>query len=340
VALYEVTRRCNLNCMHCMNSSGPGYSSDELSTEEALNLINSLARSKVPFVFWSGGEPLLRDDLLLLIEHATSLCMGSALVTNGTLITSDVARRIKTSGVFKVEVNLDSHREDIYDWFRGKAGSFRDTLRGIEALRNCEIATRANLVLTRLNIHSIADIVKLAQSVGLNELAILPFVPAGRGLSHREELEPTEDEVAAEKATWLELQRELGQSFLLAFEGNNLVCEQLDPLSIFPGCGAGRVHCCITPNGSVKPCPAFRDSLIAGTIRTESVQSIWERGEIFRALRRQDIEVCRSCQHKSCSGGCRLRAYQEYGSFVGGPDPRCTYQATRKEAQANVPAWS
>ncbi len=96
VVLWEVTRRCNLRCIHCLNRSGSV--TEELSTEQARHLVREIAEAKVPFIFWSGGEPLLRPDLLSLAAYAKSLNVADVLLTNGTLLTRDVARRAKEAG--------------------------------------------------------------------------------------------------------------------------------------------------------------------------------------------------------------------------------------------------
>ncbi len=321
VVLWEVTRRCNLRCIHCMNRSGSV--TEELSTEQARHLVREIAEAKVPFIFWSGGEPLLRPDLFSLAAYAKSLNLANVLISNGTLLTRAIVRRAKEVGILKVEVNLDSHDEATYDRFRGHPGAFRDTLAGIEALVAEGMPFRANAVLTKLNIDQVPEIVRFAQSIGLYELALLPLYLAGRTLDHQSDLEVSPEDVAARKPAWKALQSELAGSFLLCFEGNETVLKLVDPLLRMPGCGAGRIHLCLTPWGDVKPCPAFSDEVTAGNVRDTAFQRLWQDSPMFRDLRNPDIRECADCRSRNCMGGCRLRAYKAHGSFLGGPDPLC-----------------
>ncbi len=321
VVLWEVTRRCNLRCVHCMNNSGSV--TEELSAGQARQLIREMAEAKVPFIFWSGGEPLLRPDLFELVAYAQSLDVANVLITNGTLLTREAVRRAKEVGILKVEVNLDSHDEATYDRFRGHPGAFRDTLAGIEALVAEQMPFRANAVLTKVNIDQVPEIVKLAQSIGLRELALLPLYPAGRTLDHQSDLELSPEDVAARKLAWKALQAELAGSFFLCFEGNESMVKLVDPLLRMPGCGAGRIHVCLTPWGDMKPCPAFPDAVTAGNVRRTAFQRLWQDSPIFRDLRDPAIPGCEDCRRRNCMGGCRLRAYRVYGKLRGGPDPRC-----------------
>lgn len=321
VILWEVTRRCNLRCLHCMNRSGEA--TEELTTEQARHLVRETAEARAPYIFWSGGEPLLRRDLFDLVGYARGLNVGNVLITNGTLLTRDIVRKAKEVGILKVEVNLDSHDEATYDRFRGHPGAFRDSLAGIEALVTEKMPARANAVLTKVNIDHVPEIVELAQSVGLREVALLPLYPAGRTLDHVSDLEVSQEDVDARKPAWRVLQGELGSSFALCFEGSETMVKLVDPLLRMPGCGAGRIHVCVTPWGDVKPCPAFPDEVTVGNVRETPLRRLWQDSPIFLDLRNPAIPECMDCGNRSCMGGCRLKAYRAYGNFLGGPDPRC-----------------
>ncbi len=300
VILWEVTRRCNLRCIHCLN--GSGSVTEELSTEQARHLVREIAEAKVPFIFWSGGEPLLRPDLLSLAAYAKSLNVADVLLTNGTLLTRDVVRRAKEAGILKVEVSLDSHDEATYDRFRGRDGAFRATLAGIEALVAEGMPCRANAVLTKLNIDQVPEIVRFAQSIGLYELALLSLYPAGRSLDHESELGLSLDDIAARRPAWKALQAELDGRFFLAFQRSENSIKLTHPLLRMANCGAGRIHLCLTPWGDVKPCPAFPDELTAGNVRDTALRRLWQDSPMFRDLRNPDIRGCEDCRHRTCMG--------------------------------------
>ncbi|MGI6128276.1 MAG: radical SAM protein, partial [Planifilum sp.] len=133
VVVWNVTRTCNLRCMHCYSQSENRKYPGELSTEEALRVIDDLAEARVPVILFSGGEPFARPDLLDLARYAVSKGIRVTLSTNGTLISEETARQIREIGVGYVGISLDGVGE-IHDRFRGKKGAFEGALRGI---RNC-----------------------------------------------------------------------------------------------------------------------------------------------------------------------------------------------------------
>jgi MoaA/NifB/PqqE/SkfB family radical SAM enzyme len=136
VVVWNCTRRCNLKCVHCYSQSENKAYEGELSTDEGLAMLEDLARFGVPVTLFSGGEPLVRPDLLTLIERTVALGMRAVISTNGTLITEEKAARLKAFNLSYVGVSLDGLR-DVNDRFRGVSGAFEKALAGI---RNCQKA--------------------------------------------------------------------------------------------------------------------------------------------------------------------------------------------------------
>jgi MoaA/NifB/PqqE/SkfB family radical SAM enzyme len=132
VVVWNVTRRCNLKCVHCYSESENREYDGELNKEESLRFLDSLADFRAPVVLFSGGEPLIRKDLFELISHARSKGMRAVVSTNGTLITEDVALKLKDAGLSYVGVSLDGLR-DRHDYFRGLKGAFDRSVEGIRA---------------------------------------------------------------------------------------------------------------------------------------------------------------------------------------------------------------
>ncbi|MDQ7793628.1 MAG: radical SAM protein [bacterium] len=328
LVLLEVTRACNLRCRHCAALGGEALA-NELDALEIVRLIDECGSLGVLFIFWSGGEPLLRPDLFDLMEHATSLGIASCLITSGTLVSRVVAHQLKSAGVVKVEVNLDSHRPEVFDYFRGSPGALEATIRGTRVLMEEGIPVRANACITSLNAHEVPALARFAMNLGLKELALIPFHPSGRGRQNATELELASHLLEGYRATWMELKRELMGALYLLFEGGGThMPEELVQIShVLPSCGAGRLHCSITPVGDVKICPYFPDdpAFVAGSIREGSLRRIWTESDLLALLRRRRFEGCEECDVTHCAGGCRLRAFRDTGTLTGGPDPACPY---------------
>ncbi len=136
IVVWNITRKCNLQCVHCYNDSGPDKTCNEVSTVQAKAVIDDLAQFGVPSILFSGGEPLLRHDLFELIEYAVGKGLHAVISTNGTLIAADKARRIKQLGVSYVGISLDGIGP-INDKFRGVSGAFE---RAVTGIRNCREA--------------------------------------------------------------------------------------------------------------------------------------------------------------------------------------------------------
>ncbi|MHC4156411.1 MAG: radical SAM protein, partial [Planctomycetota bacterium] len=136
IVVWNITRACNLKCVHCYNDSGSSRADDELSTKEAKEVLQDLASFGVPSVLFSGGEPMLRKDLLELMDYARQLGLRTVISTNGTLITEDAAQSIQRVGVSYVGISLDGVGP-VNDRFRGVKGAFDKAVQGI---RNCQNA--------------------------------------------------------------------------------------------------------------------------------------------------------------------------------------------------------
>jgi MoaA/NifB/PqqE/SkfB family radical SAM enzyme len=180
VVVWNSTRTCNLNCIHCYMDSEAKKYSGELTTEEAKQMIDDLADFKVPVLLFSGGEPLIRPDILELAEYAGSKGIRPTLSTNGTLISREVAQRIKDIGVGYVGISLDGLRE-VNDKFRGKPGAFQSAMEGIQ---NCvAVGQRVGLRFT-INRHNLAEldnIFDFIEEEKINRVCFYHLVYSGRG---------------------------------------------------------------------------------------------------------------------------------------------------------------
>ena len=180
VVVWNCSRRCNLRCIHCYADSENQRYAGELSNAEAAAMIDDLSQFNVPVLLFSGGEPLMRRDLLPLAAYAAGRGIRPVISTNGTLITRQKAQQIRAAGVAYVGVSLDGIGET-NDYFRGRQGAFALALRGI---RNCVAAGQKvglRLTLTRHNVRDLSQIFDLIEREGIDRACFYHLVYSGRG---------------------------------------------------------------------------------------------------------------------------------------------------------------
>jgi radical SAM protein with 4Fe4S-binding SPASM domain len=194
LVFWEVTKGCNLRCIHCRATATELSSPDDLPTTKALNLIKQVAQSCLPILVLSGGEPLFRHDIFDLASYATSLGVRVALATNGTLVTKQIARRILDSGVRRVSISLDGADASTHDAFRGMPGAFDAGLRGFQNLRELGMSLQINMTIARHNAHQLPAVLDLAKEIGADALHTFLLVPVGCGVDiAAEQMVPAEE---------------------------------------------------------------------------------------------------------------------------------------------------
>jgi radical SAM protein with 4Fe4S-binding SPASM domain len=178
---WEVTRSCNLACGHCRASSLRGPYAGELGTEACLRLLESIAAFAKPVIILTGGEPLLREDIFALASHGDRLGLRMVMATNGTLVTAEVARKLKAAGIRRVSISLDGPDEAGHDAFRGVPGAFAGALEGIGALRSEGLEFQINTTITQANLPQLSRIHEMVHGLGAAAHHIFLLVPTGRG---------------------------------------------------------------------------------------------------------------------------------------------------------------
>ncbi|RLI70243.1 heme biosynthesis protein [Archaeoglobales archaeon] len=177
IVVWNITLKCNLKCLHCYASTAMIMS--ELKTEDCLDIIDQLAEIKVPVILFSGGEPLLRQDIYEIVEYATSKKINCVLSTNGTLITPDVAEKIKEAGFVYVGISIDG-LEVIHDRFRGLNGSFKKAFEGLINVKDVGILSGIRFTVTRHNIKDVEPVVNLLAENDIPRFCLYHLVPSGR----------------------------------------------------------------------------------------------------------------------------------------------------------------
>lgn len=314
IVAWESTAACNLACSYCRAKASSRPDPDELSTEEALSFLDSIAPLQ-PMLILSGGEPLLRPDIFFLARYAVSLGMRVSLASNGTLITPELADEIALSGISRVSISLDAANAQRHDSMRGQ-GSFERAMQGIKSLRG-KVDFQINHTMTGRNESDLAAIFDLAEETGARALHFFFLVATGRG---REE-----DQLSGERQE--EILREIDRKRAESSLEVQVTCAPQYARTAptgkgrAGGCLAGRSFVFVSRNGDVYPCGYL--PLKVGSIREKNFIDIWENSPQLIALRERSLKgKCGRCRYVSICGGCRARSFARTGDFLG-PDPSC-----------------
>jgi mycofactocin radical SAM maturase len=337
---WELTYACNLECAHCLSSSGR-RDPRELTTEQCEAVIDELQRMQVFYVNIGGGEPTIRPDFWHLLEYAVDHGVGVKFSTNGVRITPERAAFLaspRCGGYVDVQVSLDGATADVNDYVRGP-GSFDTAIAALQNLKDAGFGdAKVSVVCTRQNIGQLDRFRAIADEYGAT-LRLTRLRPSGRGADVWDELHPLPEQ-----------QREL-YDWLMAAGDDVLTGDSFFHLAGFgeslPGlnlCGAGRVVCLIDPVGDVYACPfAIHDDFLAGNVLTGGFQQVWQTSPLLAELRSpQTGGACTQCAHyDACRGGCMAAKFFT-GLPLDGPDPECVqgYGEPALASSRTIPAAS
>lgn len=344
VVVWNVTRRCNLKCVHCYAHAQDRNFSNELSTAQGKDLIDDLARFGAPVLLFSGGEPLVRKDLPQLAEYAVQKGMRAVISTNGTLITADMARTLKDIGLSYVGISLDGMAA-INDKFRGVPGAFNMALRGIENCQKAGIKVGLRFTINKANVEEISNIFDLLEKQNIPRVCFYHLVYAGRGsklveedLSHEETraavdliIDRTHDlhERGMPKEVLTVDNHADGPYLYLRMlrENPKRAKEVLDLLRMNEGNNSGRGIGCVSWDGEVYADQFWRHTSF-GNIKERPFSEIWTdtSNPLMKKLKEKKKHVtgrCASCRWLDiCAGNFRVRAEAVTGD-VWAPDPAC-----------------
>lgn len=356
VVVWNVTRACNLNCVHCYAGAGAGLpKGEELSHEDGLRLIDELAGFGVPVILFSGGEPLMRPDLVDLARYAVQKGLRAVISTNGTMITRKKAQELKGIGLSYVGVSLDG-LEEVNDRFRGKKGAFADAMAGIRNCMEAGLKVGLRFTINRHNASEIPKIFDLMESEKIPRVCFYHLVYAGRGsammdqdLSHGETRRAVDlimDRTAmmhrnGHRAEVLTVDNHADGPYLylrMLKEGDRRAPEVLELLQMNEGNSSGRGIGCVSWDGSVHADQFWRH-LSFGNVLERSFSAIWEDTShpVMAKLKERKLHVkgrCAECRWLSiCGGNFRVRAEAVTGDLWA-PDPACylTDEEIRKDA--------
>jgi heme b synthase len=337
---WEITRRCNLRCVHCRSSSEEEVAGHpDFPLEEAHRVLDDISSYAKPVIVLSGGEPLVRKDVFDIAGYGTEKGLRMCLATNGVLVTDEVCEKIKASGIRIVSLSLDGSTEKVHDDFRCQEGAFRGTINAAGLFRKHGIEFIVNSSFTKRNQDEIPRVYRLAKELGATAWYMFMIVPTGRGeeimseLISKEEyeeilewhyrMEKEEDEMLVRPTCAPHYYRIVLQK---AKEEKKKLKRRSLKFSTggAKGCIAGQLICLIDVDGNVLPCSYFPKA--AGNIREQSFKDIWENSELFRQLRdfKSYKDKCGSCEFINVCGGCRARAYAITGDYLD-EEPFCNY---------------
>jgi len=300
---WEITHKCNLNCIHCLSSSST-ESPGELNLTECKNIVDQLAASGVFEINFGGGEPLLQDYFLSLLRYIHEKGIVTCISTNGTVLTDEAIDCFTDNPLVNVQVSLDGATAEANDRIRGK-GTFDRIIQGIERLAGKDIPLSINTVVTSLNFSQLSEIKEMAASYGAR-LRVSRFRPSGRARDSWDSLRLNSTQLQ-ELSDWLSDDPSIltGDSFFsISQDGRRQLGLDM--------CGACKLTACIDPEGFVYPCAFMQErEFCGGNLREILFEDIWNESTSFLYFRQLEPESCRECPRFS---KCLANWSREVGS--------------------------
>jgi len=342
VVSWNLTYRCNLACEHCYLDAGPRPAVEdaafadraELDTDGCRAIVDQIAVfAPEALTILTGGEPLLRRDILEIARHAHARGLWVVVGTNGVRITETLAPILADAGVRGMALSLDSLDPELHDGFRRVRGAWQNTVDGARILHDAGLPFLVQTTVGRHNLGQLAALADFAHDrLGARVWNLYFLVPTGRG-QFVSDLAPEEYDAVLAELRRIQ-QAHAGRMVVNAKCAPHYVKTLLaqDPGAALTrqyaggagGCPAGTHYLGIRPNGDVTPCPYL--PVFAGNLRQERLQDLWDGSELFQAIRRRAGlgGRCGECELQSRCGGCRARAYGMTGDYLA-EDPLCTH---------------
>lgn len=338
IVSYSITTKCNLKCKHCYSNSIDQPAPDELTSKEALRLVDDLSNWGIGLLVIDGGEPLCREDMLDVVEYASAKGIRTTIGSNGTLIDEEMAKRMLRAGVKAVAISIDAADAKTHDSFRGMDGAFEQALKGAEACQTAGLPFQFNMVVRKETLSQLEDMLQLAVDRGANAAEVFDLVAAGRAKEEcREQVLSLDERKRAME--WL-AQAQEDCPIVIRVPGCPMYPLILQQKGIKPkhfpaemlrripyygrGCAAGMPmgYIMVQCNGEVNPCMLLQVKL--GNIREQNITSIWQNSPLLAKLRHREMlkGKCGDCYYKVACSGCRGRAYEETGDIMA-DDPGC-----------------
>ena len=324
IVSWNTTNACNLYCAHCYRDAGC-KAEDELSTAEAKKLIGEIARADFKIMIFSGGEPLLRPDIVELVAYARSQGLRPVFGTNGTLLTEKLAGELKSAGAMGMGISLDSLSKDKHDKLRGMAGAWEAAVRGMHSCRAAGLPFQIHTTVMDWNKDELTKITDFAVAEGAAAHHFFFLVPTGRGREIEDRSLRAKDYedviakiIAKQKEVPIELKPTCAPQFI------RIAAQQGVKMRFRKGCLAGTSYCIISPKGKVQPCAYLNMEI--GDVRRTPFDEIWQHSPVLEKLRTQEYSgKCGACKFRLSCGGCRARAAFYHDGDYMAEEPWCLY---------------
>jgi AdoMet-dependent heme synthase len=325
---WNTTNQCNMFCDHCYRDAASKFE-DELNTEEGKALLDEIAKAGFKIMIFSGGEPLMRPDIVELVQHATNLGLKPVFGTNGTLLTRELAQQLKDAGAMGMGISLDSLDPKKHNEFRRFPEAWEGAVRGMKICKEVGLPFQIHTTVMDWNYDEALKITDFAVELGAVAHHFFFLVPTGRGASIEEESLRAEqyeslltDIMKKQQEVDIELKPTCAPQFM------RIAKEMGMDLRFGRGCLAGTHYCIIGPKGLVQPCAYLNMNL--GNVREVPFSEIWKNSEVLNELRTLNYKGgCGSCKYKRACGGCRARAaYYNDGDYMA-EEPWCLYHGRK-----------
>ena len=344
VVVWNMTRRCNLKCVHCYAQAVDPDGTDEIDTQKAKQMIDDLAEFGSPVMLFSGGEPLVRKDLPELASYAVSKGMRAVISTNGTLITPKKARELKEVGLSYVGISLDGG-EEVHDHFRGVPGAFKKAMQGVENCQSEGLKVGLRFTLNRRNVQEVPEIFDILKEMEVPRVCFYHLVYSGRGselikedLDHHETRKVVDlimdrtralfDKGKPKEVLTVDNHADGPYVYLrLLKEDPQRAKDVMQLLQYNEGNNSGRGIGCISWDGAVHADQFWRNHTF-GNIFERPFSEIWtdDKIDLLHKMKDKKNHVtgrCAKCKYLPiCAGNFRARAEAYYGD-VWSPDPAC-----------------
>ncbi|MDT8783039.1 MAG: radical SAM protein [Candidatus Bathyarchaeota archaeon] len=356
LVVWDFTHKCNLACKHCYSNSG-AVQEEELTTKQALAVVDQVADAGVTALAFSGGEPLTRSDFFEVAKYAADRGLYVSVASNGTLLTKANVQKLKESKVNYLDVSIDGSSAKSHDDFRGVPGTFDKAIAGLKNCVEADLCVCIATTVGKKNMEELPEIIDLAEEIQAERFTYFNFIPTGRGKAHfDQDLSAQEREKvllyllnrmsAGCKTTILATAPQLARVALqcqgpggtgevmmsMAHIQTVKVTKKAVPLGDFiGGCGAGRLYCSISPQGDVHPCVFL--PVKVGNLKTQKFKDIWLKAPLFNAFRnRANLKgTCGKCEYKFICGGCRARSAAYHNGDALNGDPGCIMGVNRNQ---------
>ncbi|MCB5936724.1 TIGR04053 family radical SAM/SPASM domain-containing protein [Caldibacillus thermoamylovorans] len=360
IVMWELTRACQLHCLHCRAVSQKERHPLELTFEESKKLVDEIYEMNNPLLVFTGGDPLERPDVFDIADYAIKKGMRVSISPSATPnVTKEAMKKAKDVGLARWSFSLDGHCAEIHDHFRGTPGSFDLTMKAIEYLHELEMPLQINTVISKYNYPYLEEMAELIEELGVVLWSVFFLVPTGRG-KHSDMISPTEHEkvfrwlyqlskrvpfdiktTAAQHYRRVVIQEKMREKMGMS-DADHIFYDdvlnkgktgQIDGLGRAPrGVNDGNGFVFISHIGDV--CPSGLLPLQAGNVRETPLATIYRKSEVFTNLRTPDNYKgkCGVCEFNKVCGGSRSRAYNVTGDYMEA-EPYCIYipKALRKE---------